>query len=160
MPLVEPPYERDLQRLAAQIRHFPEVVARANANCRALARFLEEHPAVAQVWWLESAENRPAFERIRRPEGGPGAVLSFSLTEGRPMAAVYDALSVVKGPSFGTTFTMACPFMYLAHYDLVRSPDGRAFIRDQGIDPDLVRASVGLEPAEAIIAAFDQALSL
>ncbi|MGJ3244051.1 MAG: PLP-dependent transferase [Opitutales bacterium] len=158
MPFVEPPYARDLQRLAAQIDRFPEVVSRANANCRALARFLEQHPAVDHVWWLESAENRPAFDRIRRPRGGPGAVLSFSLVDGLSLADVYDALQVVKGPSFGTTFTMACPFMYLAHYDLVSSPDGRAFIRDQGIDPDLIRVSVGLEPAEAIIAAFETAL--
>jgi hypothetical protein len=29
------------------------------------------------------------------------------------LARFYDALRCVKGPSFGTVFTLACPFMYL-----------------------------------------------
>jgi cystathionine beta-lyase/cystathionine gamma-synthase len=40
----------------------------------------------------------------------------------------------------------------------VTTPEGRAGIRRAGLDPDLLRVSVGLEPIEDIWAAFEQAL--
>jgi cystathionine gamma-synthase len=53
---------------------------------------------------------------------------------------------------------MMCPFMYLAHYDLVKSPEGRATLKARGVDPDLIRLSIGLEPVEAIIGELDRTL--
>jgi cystathionine gamma-synthase len=49
--------------------------------------------------------------------------------------------------------------MYLAHYDLVTTPAGRAELAANGIDPDLLRLSIGTEPAEDIIAALAEALA-
>jgi cystathionine gamma-synthase len=63
----------------------------------------------------------------------------------RVLAAFYDACAVVKGPSFGTTFTLQCPFLYLAHYDLVSTEEGRAHLYSHGLNPYLVRVSVGCE---------------
>ena len=54
--------------------------------------------------------------------------------------------------------TLICPFMYLAHYDLVTTPEGRAELAASGIDPDLLRLCVGMEPVEEIIAALQAAL--
>ncbi|HMW60551.1 MAG TPA: PLP-dependent transferase, partial [Leptospiraceae bacterium] len=71
----------------------------------------------------------------------------------------YDRITVAKGPSFGSVFTILCPFMYLAHYDLVQSEAGRRELASLHLDPDLVRVSVGIEPIEEIIAAFAEALS-
>ena len=71
----------------------------------------------------------------------------------------FDALNVMKGPSFGTKFTLVCPYMYLAHYDLVTTDEGRRFLRSIGIDPDLIRISVGTEPISEIIEVFKEALS-
>ena len=53
---------------------------------------------------------------------------------------------------------MMCPFMYLAHYELVSTDEGQASLRKQGINPDLIRLSVGLEPAEAIIEELERTL--
>ena len=53
---------------------------------------------------------------------------------------------------------MMCPFMYLAHYNLVSTPEGREQLRSNGLDPDLIRLSIGLEPPEAIIEELDRAL--
>ena len=47
-----------------------------------------------------------------------------------------------------------CPFMYLAHYDWVSREAGRSELKKLGLDPELVRISVGTEPIEAIIAAL------
>jgi cystathionine gamma-synthase len=55
--------------------------------------------------------------------------------------------------------TLICPFMYLAHYDLVTSEAGRAQLRVNGIDPELLRLSVGTEPVDEIIGALAEALS-
>jgi cystathionine gamma-synthase len=55
-------------------------------------------------------------------------------------------------------FTLAAPFLWLAHFSEVTTPEGRAGIRRAGLDPDLLRVSVGLEPIEDIWAAFEQAL--
>jgi hypothetical protein len=122
------------------------------------------------------------------------------------LAAFYDACPIVKGPSFGTVFTLMCPFMYLvragrtggracgsgsrqwqprraalhppathsvpshtarararpppapptsqAHYDLVASPAGRAHLYAHGLNPYLVRLSVGVEGAAVVIDAL------
>jgi cystathionine gamma-synthase len=49
--------------------------------------------------------------------------------------------------------------MYLAHYDLVTTPAGRAELAASGLDTELLRLSVGAEPVEEIIAALDEALA-
>ena len=50
-------------------------------------------------------------------------MISFTL-RGR-LDAFYDRLRLPKGPSFGMRTTLICPFMYLAHYDLVTTEKGR-----------------------------------
>lgn len=70
------------------------------------------------------------------------------------LSAFYDACPLVKGPSFGTTFSILCPFMYLAHYDMVSCDAGRAGLLQRGLDPYLLRLSVGCEPLPDIIAAL------
>jgi cystathionine gamma-synthase len=70
----------------------------------------------------------------------------------------YDRLRLPKGPSFGMRTTLICPFMYLAHYDLVTTPAGRAELEANGLDPDLLRLCVGTEPAAEIIGALREAL--
>ena len=48
--------------------------------------------------------------------------------------------------------------MYLAHYELVSTPQGRETLLGHGVDPDLIRLSIGLEPAEAIISELERTL--
>jgi cystathionine gamma-synthase len=74
------------------------------------------------------------------------------------MRQVYDKLNCVKGPSFGLEFTLVSPYLWLAHFDEVTSEQGRAEIRKAGLNPDLLRISVGLEPVEEIWSMLDQAL--
>jgi len=76
------------------------------------------------------------------------------------MEKFYDAVKVMKGPSFGARFTLLCPFMYLAHYDLVTSDEGRAFLTSVGINPELIRISVGEEDYGDIEAVFCEALDV
>jgi len=48
--------------------------------------------------------------------------------------------------------------MFLAHYDLVSTAAGRAELLASGIDPNLLRLCLGVEPVEDIIAALAEAL--
>jgi cystathionine gamma-synthase len=76
------------------------------------------------------------------------------------MERFYDAVTTMKGPSFGADRTILCPFMYLAHYDLVTSEAGRSQLQAAGIDPDLIRIAVGTEPYEELEAVFAAALEV
>jgi cystathionine gamma-synthase len=53
---------------------------------------------------------------------------------------------------------LLCPFIQLAHYDLVTSEAWRAELAASGLNPELLRLSVGTEPVEEIIAALAEAL--
>jgi cystathionine gamma-synthase len=85
-------------------------------------------------------------------------MITFTLREPGALTRVYDRLRLPKGPSFGMTTTLVCPFMYLAHYDLVTTEAGRAALAADDLDPDLLRLSVGTEPVDDIIAALAEAL--
>jgi len=154
--LLEPAYPRDLARLAAQIGRTETVLARIEENTPRVAAFLEKHPGVREVFWARRPESRENFARVARAPGASGAVISFTLRG--PLDKFYDRLRLPKGPSFGITTTLICPFIYLAHYDLVTSEAGRAELAASGIDPGLLRLSVGTEPADEIIAALAEAL--
>lgn len=150
------PSPQDLARMAAQIGHYGEVIARINHNTIRVAEHLESHPAVHSVHWAYAEPAGYNFRWLQHLDCGPGGIISFSLKG--DLAAFYDRSRIVKSPSFGARFTLMCPFMYLAHYDLVSTPAGQALLRANGIDPRLIRLSVGTEPAEAIIAELDRCL--
>ena len=153
----EPPYPRDLQRLAHEIRDYPRVIGQINRNTMALARFLDGHPAIRKLHWAYSPESRVNYEKLARQPDAPGGLLTIELNF--PVADFYDRIRIIKSPSFGTLFSMLCPFMYLAHYDLVGSEEGRRVLTDLSIDPDLIRIAVGTEEMEQLLAVFGEALS-
>src|SRR6185369_1710555 len=100
--------------------------------------------------------SRENYQRIARTPEATGGVIPFTLRG--EMEPFYDRLRLPKGPSFGMQTTLICPFIYLAHYDLVTSAAGRAELAASRIDPDLLRLCCGTEPAEEIIAAIAEAL--
>jgi cystathionine gamma-synthase len=75
------------------------------------------------------------------------------------MEPFYDKLRLPKGPSFGMKTTLICPFMYLAHYDLVTTPAGIAELAASKLDPDILRLCCGVEPADEITGALAEALA-
>ena len=133
----EPPYSRDIARLAAQIPRTEKLLRQVNPTTVQVAAFLNQHPKVKQVYWAYARQSRFAYEALARWPVGPGAILSFELD--LPLAEFYDRCPLVKGPSFGTRFSILCPYLYLAHYDLVSSGEGREFLEKLDISPELVR---------------------
>lgn len=154
---LEPVYPRDLSRLAAQIGSTREVLARIHTTTARVATFLESHPAVREVRWALQPVCAANFRRIARTPDATGGVITFTLRRKGALEPFYDHLRLPKGPSFGMKTTLICPFMYLAHYDLVTTPSGLAELAASGVDPDLLRLCCGTEPAEDIIGALAEA---
>lgn len=151
------PYRRDLARLAREIREVDEVLAGINAATPRVAEFLAGRPEVVRVHWALAPESRANFLRVARSPGAVGSMITFELKPGL-FGRMYDRVRLPKGPSFGLRSSLFCPFMYIAHYDLVTSGAGRAKMAAHGLNPELLRLSVGLEPVDEIIAALAEAL--
>lgn len=85
-------------------------------------------------------------------KGGFGGLFSLTFTTLEASRAFFDVLDCHKGPSLGTNFTLACPYTILAHYAEQEWADS------YGVEPGLIRVSVGLESIGHLKAAFGQAL--
>ncbi len=147
-----PLYTGDAQALLSNIGDYPERNRQSNASALALVAFLQGHPAVSDVWH-PSITQRENYDSIKRSGGGYGGLLSIALKQAKKTPRIYDSLPLSKGPSFGTAFTLVCPYPMLAHYHELD------WTESCGIPPHLLRISVGLEPIEEIISAFETALS-
>jgi cystathionine gamma-synthase len=152
----DPIYRRDLARLAAQITDYAGVIQQTNATSPRVVEFLRQHPKVKDVFWSLQPATRDNYLKLSRSPEHVGAMVSFTVRGS--LAAFYDRLRLPKGPSFGMKTTLICPFIFLAHYDLVTSAAGRAELAASGIDPELLRLSIGCEPADEIIGALAEAL--
>ncbi|MEM7013859.1 MAG: PLP-dependent transferase, partial [Verrucomicrobiota bacterium] len=145
-------YPSDALILFRNATNFAERMPIINETTVALTDFLSTHPAIAEVWYPKMVT--PEFyDAIRRDGGGYGGIFSILLQDPTKTAqAFFDRLRVSKGPSLGTNFTLACPYMFLAHYPELDWCD------DLGINRWLVRVSVGLEDPDDLIQRFDSAL--
>ncbi len=155
-------YPRDIARLAAQIDATPALIARINTTTPRIVAFLRAHPRVAEVFWSGHAASAANYAALARTPASVGSLITFTLRTDDPafsLARFYDRLRLAKGPSFGLGTSLICPFMYLAHYDLVATPEGRAYLALHHLDPDLLRLSIGAEPANDLLAALAEALA-
>jgi cystathionine gamma-synthase len=142
----------DAMILDSQAQSFPERMRRHNQNGLLVAERLRRHPAVEQVWYPKW-ESTEAYEVVRRPSGGWGSLVSFLPRNAIARAPrVYDSLAFCKGPSFGTVFTLACPFTLLAHFNELE------WAESCGVSRYLIRISVGLEDPEDLWQRLDSAL--
>jgi Cystathionine beta-lyases/cystathionine gamma-synthases len=154
---LDPLYSRDLARLAAQIADTPAVLAQIHASVPRVVEFLSTHPNIKDVYWSLHPTSRENYLRLARSPDAVGSMITFTLR--LPLDRFYDRLNLPKGPSFGMKTSLICPFMFLAHYDLVTTDAGRAELAASNLDPDLLRLSIGTEPVDEIIATLAAALA-
>lgn len=134
-------------------RDFQTRMHRVNVNAEAIAEVLVHHPAVKTVHYPKYSEaSRANYEAVKLPAGGYGGLLSVVFHKKEDAIAFYDTIETAKGPSLGTNFTLTSPYVVLAHYEEL---DWAASL---GVDPDLIRISVGLEETEELVAVFKRAL--
>ncbi len=139
--------------LLDQVRSFTERMRRHNVNGLLIAERLRRHPAIERVWYPKW-EFSEAYEAVRRPNGGWGALITFLPKDAELNSPrIYDRLPVCKGPSLGTVFTLACPFTLLAHYTELD------WAESCGVSRYLIRISVGLEDPEELWSRLEPALA-
>jgi cystathionine gamma-synthase len=156
-PALEPVYSRDVGRLAAQIGDYASVIARVNQTAPVVVEFLRTHSRVKSLRWAHHPDSHENFLLLARTPDANSSMISFKFDG--PLADFYDRLRLPKGASFGMKNTLVCPFIFLAHYDLVTSDNGREKLHACGLEPELIRLSLGCEPVEDIIASLAEALA-
>ncbi len=144
-------WHEDAKILEMESRDYPERVRKVNRVAMSLFEWLHAHPLVEKVWYPR-CETSQWYEKSMKPGAGYGGLMSFLLKDPEKNSApFYDSLRICKGPSLGTNYTLACPFMILAHYDELD------WTESLGISRYLLRLSIGLEEPEDLIDRFDQA---
>jgi cystathionine gamma-synthase len=139
---------RSLKTLALRVQ-------RQNENALAMARFLEDHPAISRVFYpgLESHHNHQV---AKRQMDGFGGVLSFEVPGG--LEAISRFLPRLKyaymAPNLGQVETIVGPPALTSHVEL--SEQER---KASGVPEGLVRYAVGIEDIEDLKRAMDEALS-
>jgi cystathionine gamma-synthase len=138
--------------LEREVRTFSERMARHNQNGLLIAERLRAHPEVERVWYPKW-EFSEVYEAVRRPQGGWSSLVTFLPRHAETRSPqIYDRMEVCKGPSLGTSFTLACPFTLLAHYTEL------AWAESCGVSRFLIRISVGLEDPERLWERMERAL--
>ncbi|MFZ9932963.1 MAG: PLP-dependent transferase [Chthoniobacterales bacterium] len=146
-------YARDLQILERNARDFPERMKIANRNAMELAAWLATQRGVEKVSY-PGLDPSPVYEQLRKSGGGYGAVISFLPRDAaRNTPRIFEKLRVSRGISLGTSYSLVCPYVQLAHYHEL------GWARACGIDPYLLRIAVGTEPWEDLRRRFEGALA-
>lgn len=140
--------DRGMKTLAVRMRYHNESALR-------VARFLEEHPRIARVYY-PGLESHARHQRARQLFAGYGGMLSFELKDG--LAAAKSMMQRLRlpivAPSLGGVETLITRPAVTSHSGL--NPDDR---RKLGISDALVRLSVGIEATEDLIEDLTQALA-
>ena len=140
--------------LKERVAGFPERMERHNAGGLWIAEQLRQHPGVERVWYPKW-EFAQAYERVRKPGGGWGALITFLPRDAtRRSELIFDRLEICKGPSLGTVFSLACPFTLLAHYTELD------WAESCGVSRHLIRVSIGLEDPVELWQRFERALAV
>lgn len=145
-------WAEDVVFMERNSRDFASRIDRVNTNAEAICDVLAAHPNVARIHFPKYNDTRANYEACRTPHGGWGGLLSVVLRSKAQAVAFYDALETAKGPSLGTNFTLTSPYVILAHYTEL---DWAASL---GVDPNLLRVSVGLEETAHLKSVFQKAL--
>jgi methionine-gamma-lyase len=125
-------------------------------NARNVAEFLNNHPKVRRVYYLDLLRSEdPTHAVYRRQCLAPGSVISFDLEGSEAEAFRFlNHLQLVKlAVSLGGTESLAEHPTTMTHADVPVAEQRR-----MGMGPAMVRLSVGVEHYEDIIADLGQAL--
>jgi cystathionine gamma-synthase len=129
-------------------------VARQNETALALAQALEGHAKVKTVFYPR-LESHPSYGICSSQMKGGGGVVSFIIEGGVDAASrVIDACKLAKiAPSLGGVETLIEQPRYMSYFEL-----DDAGLEKVGIDPALIRLSVGIEETADVLNDVLQAL--
>jgi cystathionine beta-lyase/cystathionine gamma-synthase len=136
------------------VKTLPVRMRQHAANALAVARFLDGHPAVAQVYY-PGLESHPGHALARRQMSGFGAMVTFDLRGGREGANRFvKALRLFFfAESLGGVESLACHPATMSHATMPEADRIKL-----GITEGTIRLSVGIEDIEDLIEDLARAL--
>jgi cystathionine gamma-synthase len=131
-------------------------VRQQNENALRIARWLQDQPAVAAVYY-PGLESHPNHDIAQRQMRGYGGVLSFMLRDGfEAVKRVLPRLRLAhRAANLGAVETIAGPPATTSHVECTAEER-----QAMGIPEGLIRYSVGIEDAQDLIADLSQAFSV
>ncbi|KAH8108781.1 PLP-dependent transferase [Phellopilus nigrolimitatus] len=155
-------FDEDAIFMERNSRNFKRRVFIINENTEAVCELLKarQTPAgiVKEVFYpkFTTRKNYDVCRAADLPAGASasafGGLFSVTFASIAASRAFFDALACHKGPSLGTSFTLACPYTVLAHYAEME------WAAEYGVEEGLVRVSVGTEERGALLRVFERAL--
>lgn len=139
--------ERSIKTLAIRVKA-------QNRNAKRIAKFLEAHNDVKQVYY-PGLKSHPQFELAKTQMKNFGGMLSFELADDLDALKFQKALNLIKSSMSlaGVESTMLSP--YLTSHSLLTQEE-----RDKiGISNNLIRFSVGIETYKDLKKDIQQAIS-
>ncbi len=145
----------DAWLLIRGLKTLPLRIARHNENAMAVAEFLRDHPAVAEVHY-PGLPSHPQYRLSQKQNhGGFGGMISFELSggieAGRKLLDSVDLCTLAV--SLG-----ACDTLIQHPASMTHSTMDEDQLRASGIGPGLIRLSVGLEHRDDIISDLKSSL--
>ena len=143
------------------LRGLKTLALRMRAHCdnaTAVARFLEDHPAVERVYY-PGLTSHPQYDLARRQMAGPGGMVSFTLRGGEAAATtVACGTRLFKlAESLGGVESLIELPAAMTHAS-VGGPE--ALAAGFAVEPSLIRLSVGIEHPDDLVADLRQALMM
>lgn len=129
-------------------------VEKQNATALTVAQMLEAHPAVERVYY-PMLPSHPSHSVAAAQMRGAGGVVSFVVKGGRAAAGrLVDACQLATiAPSLGGVETLIEQPALMSYFELSDEE-----LTQVGIDPALIRLSVGIEEPSDVVADIESAL--
>ena len=137
------------------LRTLPLRIDRQEQTAAAIASWLSRHPSVIAVNF-PGLDNHPQAELAARQQSGPGFMISFRVAGGAEATSAFlkRLRLITLASSLGGHATLICKPSTMTHRGMPEAAQ-----REAGIDPDLLRLSVGLEHPDDLIADLAGAFS-
>jgi len=135
------------------IKTLPIRMERAQENALAIAKWLQNHPKVTQVYYV-GLPDHPGYETNAKQSRGSGSMLSFTLESPELALQVLAKVKIITfAESLGGPESLITLPATQTHADLTAADRAKL-----GITDSFLRMSVGLENARDLIADLQQAM--
>jgi cystathionine gamma-synthase len=153
-------FEEDAICMELNSRDFERRIRVVNENAEAVCDFLHSRSVAGGVpssvikdILYPKWTTRDKYDHCRAKDGGGfGGLFSITFTTAAASTTFFDNLSCYKGGTFGTNFTLACPYTVIAHYSELE------WVAEYGLEETLVRVNVGMEAKVDIVRCIEVAL--
>ncbi len=137
-------------------RDFQTRSQKINITSEAVVKLFQKHSSslIKTIYYPKVNDTRKYYDQIKNEHGGYGGLISIVFYNPEVARVFFNELSLSKGPSLGTNFTLACPYAVLAHYQELDE------VENWGVDRNLVRISIGLEEQQDLLDVLQHALNI